>query len=129
MGLTESEAQKQGIAIEKAAFPGPRAGARSPPARRRITKLIFEKDTRRLLGAALVGGKRGRLIAETVLALEMGADSGRHRADDPSPSELSETVFFAAEIAEGRITDPTCPRSRVAWNRRAACLYSGDARP
>jgi phosphate transport system permease protein len=63
-----------------------------------MTKLLFEKDSRRLLGAAMVGPNAGELIAETVLALEMGAD-----AEDigltihPHPT-LSETVFFAAAI-------------------------------
>jgi dihydrolipoamide dehydrogenase len=70
-----------------------------------LTKILFEKDTKRILGAAIVGVNAGELIAETVLALEMGAD-----AEDigltihPHPT-LSETVFFAAEIAEGTITD------------------------
>jgi dihydrolipoamide dehydrogenase len=75
-----------------------------------MTKLIFDKASRRLLGAALVGVNAGELIAETVLALEMGAD-----AEDigltihPHPT-LSETIFFAAEIAEGSITDLYMPK-------------------
>jgi dihydrolipoamide dehydrogenase len=75
-----------------------------------VTKLIFDKSTHRLLGAAIVGPNAGELIAETVLALEMGAD-----AEDigltihPHPT-LSETVFFAAEIAEGSITDLYMPK-------------------
>ena len=70
-----------------------------------LTKLLFEPGTRRLLGAGIVGVNAGDLIAETVHALEMGSD-----AEDialtihPHPT-LSETIGFAAEIAEGTITD------------------------
>ena len=70
-----------------------------------MTKLLFEPGSRRLLGAGIVGVGAGELIAETVHALEMGAD-----AEDlaltihPHPT-LSETVGFAAEIEHGTITD------------------------
>jgi len=111
MGLTETQAKAQGIEYEKATFPWAASGRALATARDEgITKLILEKDTRRLLGAAMVGPNAGELIAETVLALEMGAD-----AEDigltihPHPT-LSETVFFAAEIAEGSITDLYMPR-------------------
>jgi dihydrolipoamide dehydrogenase len=75
-----------------------------------MTKLLFEKETRKLLGAAMVGTNAGELIAEMVLALEMGAD-----AEDialtihPHPT-LSETAMFASEIALGSITDLYIPR-------------------
>ena len=77
-----------------------------------MTKLLFESGSRRLLGAGIVGVNAGELIAETVLALEMGSD-----AEDialtvhPHPT-LSETVGFAAEMAEGTITDLMPPRRR-----------------
>jgi dihydrolipoamide dehydrogenase len=77
-----------------------------------MTKLIFEPGTRRLLGAGIVGVNAGELIAETVHALEMGAD-----AEDigltihPHPT-LSESVGMAAEIAAGTITD--LPQKRRA---------------
>ena len=75
-----------------------------------MTKLLFDKSTRRLLGAALVGVNAGELISETVLAYEMGADATDIAlAVHPHPT-LSETVFFAAEIAEGSITDLFMPR-------------------
>jgi dihydrolipoamide dehydrogenase len=111
MGLTETQAKAQGIEIEKASFPWAASGrARATGRDEGMTKLIFDKGTRRLLGAAMVGPNAGELIAETVLALEMGAD-----AEDialtihPHPT-LSETVFFAAEIAEGSITDLYMPK-------------------
>jgi dihydrolipoamide dehydrogenase len=111
MGLTETQAKAQGTEIEKAVFPWAASGrARATAREEGMTKLIFDKNTRRLLGAGMVGPNAGELIAETVLALEMGAD-----AEDigltihPHPT-LSETVFFAAEIAEGSITDLYMPK-------------------
>jgi len=111
MGLTETQAKAQGTEIEKAAFPWAASGrARATAREEGMTKLIFDRNTRRLLGAGMVGPNAGELIAETVLALEMGAD-----AEDigltihPHPT-LSETVFFAAEIAEGSITDLYMPK-------------------
>lgn len=106
MGLSEPEAKAQGVEYEKAVFPWAASGRALGMGREEgLTKVLFEKGTRRILGAAIVGVNAGELIAETVLALEMGAD-----AEDigltihPHPT-LSETVFFAAEIAEGSITD------------------------
>ncbi|HWH46884.1 MAG TPA: dihydrolipoyl dehydrogenase [Burkholderiales bacterium] len=111
MGLTETQAKAQGTEIEKAVFPWAASGrARATARDEGMTKLIFDKNTRRLLGAGMVGPNAGELVAETVLALEMGAD-----AEDigltihPHPT-LSETVFFAAEIAEGSITDLYMPK-------------------
>jgi len=111
MGLTETMAKAQGIEIEKATFPWAASGrARATAREEGLTKLIFDKSSRRLLGAGIVGPNAGELIAETVLALEMGAD-----ADDigltihPHPT-LSETIFFSAEIAEGSITDLYMPK-------------------
>jgi dihydrolipoamide dehydrogenase len=113
MGLTETEAKAQGIEVEKASFPWAASGrALSLGRDEGVTKLLFEPGTRRLLGAGMVGTNAGELIAETVHALEMGAD-----AEDlsltvhPHPT-LSETVGFAAEMAEGTITDLMPPRRR-----------------
>ena len=106
MGLTETQAKAQGIEYDKAAFPWAASGrALSTGRDDGMTKLLFDKTTRRVLGAAIVGVNAGELIAEAVLALEMGADA----ADlcltiHPHPT-LSETVAFAAEMAEGTITD------------------------
>ncbi len=113
MGLTETQAKAEGIAVEKAVFPWAASGRALATARDEgTTKLLFDKNNKRLLGAGMVGPNAGELIAETVLALEMGAD-----AEDigltihPHPT-LSETVFFAAEIAEGSITDLYMPKKR-----------------
>ncbi len=106
MGLSEPEAKAQGIEYEKAVFPWAASGRALGMGREEgLTKVIYAKGTRRILGAGIVGVNAGELIAETVLALEMGAD-----AEDigmtihPHPT-LSESVFFTAEIAEGSITD------------------------
>ena len=106
MGLTENEAKKQGIEYDKGAFPWAASGRSLSLGRNEgLTKIICEKETGRVLGAGMVGPNAGELIAEAVLALEMGAD-----AEDigltihPHPS-LSETFAFAAEVVTGSITD------------------------
>ncbi len=111
MGLTEAMARAQGIEVGKAVFPWAASGrARATGRDEGLTKLIFDKNTRRLLGAAIVGPNAGELIAETVLALEMGADTEDIGLTIHPHPTLSETVFFAAEIAEGSITDLYIPK-------------------
>ena len=106
MGLTETQAKAQGIEIEKASFPWAASGrARAMARDEGMTKLLLDKKTRRLVGAGIVGPNAGELIAETVLALEMGADAADIALTIHSHPTLSETVMFAAEIAEGSITD------------------------
>ena len=124
MGLTETEARSNGVEYEKAVFPWAASGrALSLGRDEGMTKLLFGvggvggvggPDSRRLLGAGIVGVNAGELIAETVHALEMGSD-----AEDigltihPHPT-LTETIGFAAEMAEGTITDLMPPRKRPA---------------
>ncbi len=106
MGLTEAEAKAQGIAYEKASFPWAASGrALSIGRDEGITKLIVEKNTRRILGAGIVGSNAGELIAEAVLALEMGADAQDIGLTIHPHPTLSETLGFAAEMVEGTITD------------------------
>ena len=111
VGLTETQAQAHGIAVEKAVFPWAASGRALASGRDDgMTKLVFDKTTRRLLGAGIVGVNAGELIAETVLALEMGADAtDLGLTIHPHPT-LSETVCFAAEIAAGSITDLYLPK-------------------
>ncbi|MCU7934980.1 MAG: dihydrolipoyl dehydrogenase [Candidatus Thiodiazotropha sp. (ex Dulcina madagascariensis)] len=113
MGLTETEAKAQGIAYEKGVFPWAASGRALGIGRDEgMTKLLFDPKTKRILGAGIVGPNAGELIGETVLALEMGAD-----AEDigltihPHPT-LNETICFAAEMAEGSITDLLPPKKR-----------------
>jgi dihydrolipoamide dehydrogenase len=110
-GLGEAEAREQGVAFEKAVFPwaasGRALGLGRPEGH---TKLLFEPGGGRLLGAGIVGAHAGDLIAEAVLALELGAD-----AEDlaltihPHPT-LSETLGLAGEIGAGTVTDLLPPR-------------------
>ena len=111
MGLTETQAQAQGIEYEKASFPWAASGRALATGREDgMTKLLLDKQSRRVLGAAIVGVNAGELIAEAVLALEMGADAtDLSLTIHPHPT-LSETLFFAAEIAEGSITDLYMPK-------------------
>jgi dihydrolipoamide dehydrogenase len=111
MGLTETQAQAEGREYEKAVFPWAASGRALATGRDDgMTKLLFEKSSRQLLGAAIVGVNAGELIAETVLALELGADAGDIGLTVHPHPTLSETVFFAAEIAEGSITDLYMPK-------------------
>ncbi len=113
MGLSEAEAKAQGLEVEKAAFPWAASGRALGMARDEgLTKLLFDRKTGRLVGAGIVGPHAGDLIAETVLALEMGADAGDLALTVHPHPTLSETVAFAAEMAEGTITDLYLPRKR-----------------
>jgi len=111
MGLSEADAQAEGIAIEKVSFPWAASGRAQGIGRSEgITKLIFAADDRRLLGAGIVGRNAGELIAEVVLALEMGADAADLALTIHAHPTLSETVYFGAEMCEGTITDLYLPR-------------------
>ncbi|HET7832003.1 MAG TPA: dihydrolipoyl dehydrogenase [Gallionella sp.] len=113
MGLTEAQAQAQGIAYEKASFPWAASGrALSLGRDEGATKVLLDPETRRILGMGIVGVSAGDLIAEGVLALEMGADmEDLGLTIHPHPT-LSETLAFAAEMAAGTITDLLPPRRK-----------------
>ncbi|MEE9355435.1 MAG: dihydrolipoyl dehydrogenase [Methylococcaceae bacterium] len=106
MGLTENDAKAQGIAYEKGAFPWAASGrALSTGRKEGVTKILADKETKRILGAGMVGVNAGELIAEAVLALEMGSDiEDIALTIHPHPT-LSETFGLAAEMIEGTITD------------------------
>jgi dihydrolipoamide dehydrogenase len=112
MGMTETEARANGTEYEKATFPWSASGRALTLARDDgLTKALFEPETKRLLGAGIVGVGAGELIAETVHALEMGADlEDVALTIHPHPT-LSETVGFAAELGQGTITDLMPPRA------------------
>jgi dihydrolipoyl dehydrogenase len=113
MGLTESDAEAQGVKYEKAMFPWAASGRALGLGRPEgFTKLLFDPATDRLLGAGIVGVSAGELIAETVLALEAGLNARDIAlAIHPHPT-LSETIAFAAEMQDGSITDLLPPRKR-----------------
>ena len=105
-GVTEEEARDKNIEIEKAVFPWAASGrAISTNRTEGLTKLIFDKKTDRIIGAAIVGTNAGELIAETVLSIEMGADAHDIGLSIHAHPTLSESVAMAAEIKEGTITD------------------------
>ena len=112
-GMSETEAKAKGIEIEKASFPWAASGRALSIGRiEGSTKLIMEKDTRRIIGAGIVGPNAGELLAEAVLAIEMGADAEDLELTIHAHPTLSETVCFAAEMAEGTITDLLPPKKR-----------------
>jgi dihydrolipoamide dehydrogenase len=106
VGVTETEAKAKGIEIEKASFPWAASGRALSIARTEgATKLIFDKETHRVIGAGIVGTNAGELLAEAVLAIEMGADAHDLGLTIHAHPTLSETICFAAEMKEGTITD------------------------
>ena len=113
MGLTETAAKEQGVAFDKASFPWAASGRSLSMGRNEgLTKILFDPDSRQLLGVGIVGPNAGELIAEAVLALEMGADvEDMALTVHPHPT-LSETLNFASEVAEGTVTDLYMPKKK-----------------
>ncbi|MGQ9686891.1 MAG: dihydrolipoyl dehydrogenase [Thiobacillaceae bacterium] len=106
VGITETEAKSQGLEIEKGVFPWVASGRALSIARTEgLTKLILDKVTGRVIGAGLVGVNAGELLAEAVLAIEMGATAEDIGLTIHAHPTLSETICFAAEMATGTITD------------------------
>lgn len=111
MGLTEKDAVAQGITFKKGSFPWQASGrALSADATLGVTKALFDEATGRILGAGFCGRHAGELLAEAVLALELGADAADISATIHAHPTLSETFAFAAEIVDGSITDILPPK-------------------
>jgi len=110
MGKTEDECKAEGVAYEKGVFPWAASGRSLSLGRDEgMTKVLFD-DNHRIIGAAMTGPNAGELIAEAVLALELGADiEDIALTIHPHPT-LSETFNFAAEVAEGTCTDIYAPK-------------------
>ncbi|WP_269901934.1 dihydrolipoyl dehydrogenase [Paenalcaligenes faecalis] len=106
VGLTEEDAKAQGIAIEKGLFPWQASGRAIANNRDEgFTKLLFDAETKRILGGGIVGVGAGDLISEIVLAIEMGADQvDIARTIHPHPT-LGESVGMAAAASLGACTD------------------------
>jgi dihydrolipoamide dehydrogenase len=113
VGITETEAKAQGTKIEKTKIPWTASGrALSLGRPEGFTKLLWDKETGRVIGGAIVGPNAGDLIAEIGLAIEMGADAADiGMTIHPHPT-LSETVAFAAEAYEGTLTDLYMPKRK-----------------
>ena len=112
-GLTEEQAKADKVEFDKASFPWAASGRALGNGRSEgVTKVIFDKHTRRILGAGICGQHAGDLIAEATLAIEMGADAiDIGLTIHPHPT-LSETINFAAEMVEGTITDLYIPKKK-----------------
>lgn len=113
VGVTEEEAQVRGLNYGKGVFPWAASGRSLSLGRNEgLTKLLFDEDSKTVIGAGIVGPNAGDLIAEVALAIEMGCD-----AEDigltihPHPT-LSETVAFSAESFAGTITDLYVPKKQ-----------------
>ena len=113
VGLTEDDAKKQGIAVEKGLFPWAASGRAIANGRDEgFTKLLFDASTHRIVGGGIVGTHAGDLIGEVALAIEMGCDSvDIGKTIHPHPT-LGESIGLAAEAAEGTCTDLPPPRRR-----------------
>ena len=110
-GLTETDARTQGIAYKKGAFPWVANGRSLSLGREEgLTKLLFDPETHRVLGAGIVGTNAGELISEVALAIENGCDAADIGLTIHPHPTLSETVAGAAEAFEGTLTDLYIPK-------------------
>jgi dihydrolipoamide dehydrogenase len=110
-GLTETEAKEQGIDYKLGKFPWAASGRALGIGRTEgSTKLLFDPETRRVIGAGIVGPHAGDLIAECVLAIEMGCEAGDIGLSIHPHPTLSETIAMSAEVFEGTITDLYIPK-------------------
>ncbi len=111
MGMTEEQCKADNVEYVKGAFPWAASGRSLSIGRNEgLTKILFAKDSKTIIGAGMVGPNAGELIAEAVLALEMGADMEDIALTVHPHPTLSETFNFAAEVAEGTITDLYIPK-------------------
>jgi dihydrolipoamide dehydrogenase len=111
VGINETDAKARGVEYGKGLFPWAASG-RSLSINRDegITKILFDKETHRIIGAGIVGTNAGELIAELGLAIEMGADAADVALTIHAHPTLSETVGLAAEAFEGTLTDLYQPK-------------------
>ncbi|NIG88402.1 dihydrolipoyl dehydrogenase [Serratia symbiotica] len=113
VGLTEKEAKEKGISYETATFPWAASGrAIASDCADGMTKLIFDKETHRILGGAIVGTNGGELLGEIGLAIEMGCDAEDIALTIHAHPTLHESVGLSAEIYEGSITDLPNPKAK-----------------
>ncbi|MEC5317380.1 dihydrolipoyl dehydrogenase [Brenneria populi subsp. brevivirga] len=113
VGLTEKEAKEKGISYETATFPWAASGrAIASDCSDGMTKLIFDKETHRVIGGAIVGTNGGELLGEIGLAIEMGCDAEDIALTIHAHPTLHESVGLAAEIYEGSITDLPNPKAK-----------------
>jgi dihydrolipoamide dehydrogenase len=113
IGVTEKEAKEKGIEYDKGKFSWGASGrALSAGAAIGASKVLFSKETGRIIGAAICGLNGGELIHEAVLAIELGADAEDISRTIHAHPTLSETFAFACEMVDGSITDAMPPKKR-----------------
>ncbi|MGK2889794.1 MAG: dihydrolipoyl dehydrogenase [Candidatus Malihini olakiniferum] len=113
VGLTEKEAKEKDISFETATFPWAASGrAIASDCADGMTKLIFDKETHRVIGGAIVGTNGGELLGEIGLAIEMGCDAEDITLTIHAHPTLHESVGLAAEVFEGSITDLPNPKAK-----------------
>ncbi|ADV26173.1 dihydrolipoamide dehydrogenase [Pseudoxanthomonas suwonensis 11-1] len=113
VGVTEGEAKAKGLKVGVGKFPWAASGRAIGIGRTEgFTKLIFDEQTHRIIGAGIVGVHAGDLISELALAIEMGAEAGDIGATVHPHPTLGETVAMAAEVYEGTITDLYIPKKK-----------------
>ena len=111
VGLTETDAKKNGVQYKKGQFPWAASGRSLALGRDEgFTKLLFDPVTHRVLGGGMVGPNAGELVAEVALAIEMGADAADIGLTVHPHPTLSETVALSAEAFEGTLTDLYIPK-------------------
>ena len=114
VGLTETDAKVKGTAYEKGTFPWAASGRSLSLGRDEgMTKLLFDPETRRVIGGGIVGPNAGDLISEVALAIEMGSDAADLGLTIHPHPTLSETVMFAAEAFDGTLTDLYVPKKKT----------------
>jgi dihydrolipoamide dehydrogenase len=113
VGVTEGEAKAKGLKVGIGKFPYAASGRAIGINRTEgFTKLVFDEDTHRIIGAGIVGPNAGDLISEAALAIEMGADAADIGLTVHPHPTLSESVAMAAEVYEGTITDLYLPKKK-----------------
>ena len=113
MGITEMDAKAQGLEIDVGKFPWAASGRALGNGRDDgFTKIITDKKTHKIIGAGIVGVNAGELLAETVLALEMGCDIHDVALTIHAHPTLSESVALACEVVDGSITDLYIPKKK-----------------
>jgi len=112
-GITEAEAEKQGLTVEVAKFPWPASGRAIAIDRvDGMTKLIIDPATERILGVGIAGSGAGELIAEGVLAIEMGTTASDLKLTIHAHPTLSETLMESAEVFFGQATHVYKPKKK-----------------
>jgi len=113
VGVTETEAKAKGLKVGVAKFPWAASGRAIGIGRTEgFTKLIFDEESHRIIGGAIVGVHAGDLLAEIGLAIEMGAEAEDIGHTIHAHPTLSESVAMAAEIYDGTITDLYMPKKK-----------------